>query len=134
MVLAHGVLALFNVSFDSVVEVLKGTSIASNVFLEVLNCKPRVAFAVGEKYFFRAKNYLSATTVVFEVDEGVLVKVIASGGREGLLDFFDMGSSKDYAHLILGALSAGLKSDYKIISEVDYLDQSSSEALKFSVS
>jgi len=61
-VLAHGVLALFNASFDSVVEVLKRISIASNVFLEVLNCKPRVALAVGEKYFFRAKNYLSATT------------------------------------------------------------------------
>jgi len=61
------------------------------------------------------------------------VKVIASGGREGLLDFFDMESSKDYAHLILNTLSEGLKSNYTIVSEVDYLDQSKSEALKFRV-
>jgi len=71
--------------------------------------------------------------VVYEVGEGVLVKVISSGGREGFLDFFDLGSSKDYARLILDALSKGLKSNYTIVSEVDYLDQSKSEALKFKV-
>lgn len=104
---------------------------ASNVFFEVMDSEPRIAVAIGEKYFLRAGNSLAATTLVMEIDEGTLVKVIASGGRESFLIPFDWGSSKDYARSILDALSNGLRADYRVVSEVDYLEQEKSEALRF---
>lgn len=130
MVLAHGVVVRFRCGFDRVVEALRSISIASKVYLEVFDTRPRVAVAVGEKYFFRAGNSLAATTIVVERGPGeVIVKVIATGARSGVFDFFDMGSSEDYTYLILYELAKRLGTGYDILAEVSRLDLSKSHKL-----
>lgn len=129
MVLAHGLLVRFRESFDRVFEALNRVEEASNVYIEALETRPRTALAVGEKYFFRAKNYLTVTVMLIEDGESTAVKVIASGGREGLLDLFDMGSYRDYAHLVVDEISRNLGKRYEILSEVDYLEKSKSSLL-----
>jgi len=68
MPLAHGVLAEFDAPFERVVEALRRISDACNVFIEVVDTEPRIAVAIEEKYFFRAGNYLAATTVVLDLN------------------------------------------------------------------
>jgi hypothetical protein len=66
--LAHGVAVRVYTSskFSAVVEVAKGCDIYSNVYIEVLGSSPRVAVAVGEKYFFRIDNYLAITVIAID--------------------------------------------------------------------
>ncbi len=131
--LAHGVLVSFKAPFTQVVKALESVSPASNVYLEVVETKPRVAVAVGEKYFLRAGNYLVATTIVLEGENETLVKIVASGGRRSLLDLGDLEASKDYARLVFEELARILDVEHTIISEVNYLEKSRSEALYFKV-
>jgi len=49
--LVHGVAVRVYTSFSAVVEAVKRCDICSNVYVEVLDSSPRVAVAVGEKYF-----------------------------------------------------------------------------------
>ena len=129
MVLAHGLVALIPTSLERVVEALRRIDIASNVYYEVIEGEPRIAFFVGEKYFFRAGNYLSAVVIAIELSGRVVLRVIATGGRRGLLDFFDLGSSKTYAREIIERIGKITGIMPQIISEVDYLDAGKSEKL-----
>jgi hypothetical protein len=52
--------------FLSVVEALRGCGACSNVYLKVIVSSPRVAVAVGEKYFFRIDNYLAITVIAID--------------------------------------------------------------------
>lgn len=130
MVLAHGVVARIYASFDRVIDVLKPGRDFSNVYVEVLNTRPKVAIAVGEKYFFRAGNYLALTLVIIDEERSTLVKAIATGGRRGLLDLFDLGSSRDYALESITSICEFLRAECEVLREVDYLEASKSELLK----
>ncbi|MEM4470446.1 MAG: hypothetical protein QXF73_06290, partial [Desulfurococcaceae archaeon] len=66
MVLAHGVVARIYASFDRVISLLRPEREFSNVYIEVLNTKPGVAIAIGEKYFIRAGNYLALALIFVE--------------------------------------------------------------------
>jgi len=133
MPLAHGVLAEFDVPFERVVEALRRVSDACNVFIEVVDTEPRIAVAVGEKYFFRAGNYLAATTVVLDLKGKTQVKVVATGGRKGLLDFYDLGASRDYTYTILDELAKMLGVGFRVVAEVNYLDREKSGSLAFRI-
>ena len=116
--------------FDDVVKALQLVDIASKIYIEKLNTKPRIAIAVGEKYFFRAENALAATTIVIEVDKSeTIVKVIATGARSGIFDFFDLGSSRDYTYLVLDSIARRLGVGYELIAEVHRLDSSKASKL-----
>ncbi len=127
--LAHGLVARFPTGFDSVVNTLQSIDIASNVYYEILDSRPRIALFVGEKYFFRAKNALAATTIVIESGLGTIVKVVACGGRESIFDFFDLGASRDYARMIVKELEKRLGTEAEIVAEVDHLSSSKSGQL-----
>jgi hypothetical protein len=77
--LAHGVAVRVYAGFQSVVEAVKRCDICSNVYVEVVDSTPRVAVAVGEKYFFRVDNYLAVTAVAIDRDNHVVLKAIATG-------------------------------------------------------
>jgi hypothetical protein len=101
------------------------------IYYEQIGSKPRMAVAVGEKYFVRAGNSLAATALVIE-DEGrgcTRVKVVATGARSGLLDFLDLGPSRDYTRRIVEKLAELTGADYTVVAEVDRLDSSKAEAL-----
>ncbi len=127
--LAHGIAVKFPVGFDSIVQAIANIDIASNVFGEIYSTKPRIAVFVGEKYYFRAKSGLVATTIVVESSQGTIVKVITSGGRESFIDFFDLGASKSYAHKIIDELSKKLGVQPTIIAEVNRLDYLKAKSL-----
>jgi len=129
MVLAHGVTAKIPIGFDRVVEVLKTIDIASNVYYEVLDTEPRIAVFVGEKYFLRAGNYLSAVTIVVESPSATILRIIASGGRESFLDFFDWGSAKSYARKVLETIARKLGVEPVEVVEVNYLERKKSSRL-----
>jgi hypothetical protein len=84
MPLAHGVAVRVYAGFQSVTEAVKWCDICSNVYVEVVDSTPRVAVAVGEKYFFRVDNYLAVTVVAIDRGDHVVLKVIATGGRRGV--------------------------------------------------
>jgi len=48
---AHGLRALLPVGFDAVVDVLRNDRYASGIYFAVLNTRPRVAVAVGERFY-----------------------------------------------------------------------------------
>jgi len=129
MVLAHGLIVRFQEYFDNVIKALEHIDIASNVYIEIFTTSPRIALAIGEKYFFRAGNYLAATTLLIEDGDTTIVKVITTGGRKGLLDLSDMGSARDYAYIIVDELSKALGKKYEIIRNIDYLDKSKSNLM-----
>lgn len=129
MTLAHGIVARFNVGFDDIISVLYKVDIASSVYIEVLDTNPRIGIAIGEKYFFRADNSLAATTIVIEDRNKSIVKVIATGARSGILDLFDLGSSRDYTRLILDRIAEKLGAKYEVVAEVNYLDTLNSPQL-----
>jgi hypothetical protein len=89
--LAHGVKAVVYASFQQVAEALEGIGYASGIYMRMLNTEPHVLIAVGEEYFLRAGNSLAATTIVVDRGGHVEVTVIATGAREGILDFFTGG-------------------------------------------
>jgi hypothetical protein len=64
--LAHDVAVRVYTSFSAVVEAVRRCDIYSNVCIEVLGSSPRVAVAVGEKYFFRIDNYLAITVIAID--------------------------------------------------------------------
>ncbi len=131
--LAHGIKATLRVGFDRVVEVLKSIGTASSIYFEVLPTKPRVALFIGEKYFFRAGNYLLATTMVVERSDGVEIKIVAGGGKESLLDLFDLGASRDYARMILDEVCRALGVKPENVVEVHYLEVKDSAKLWSSI-
>lgn len=129
MVLAHGLAVRFRERFDKVVEALNDVDDASNVYLEVLDTSPRVAVAIGEKFFFRASNYASVSVIVIEDGDSTIVKTVSSGSREKPFDLFDLGTSKDYTYLVVEDISTRLGKDFEVIAEIEYLDRSKSELL-----
>jgi len=129
MVLAHGLVVKFREYFDKVVKALENIDIASNVYIEIFATSPRIALAIGEKYFFRAENYLATTTLLIENGDTTIVKIITAGGRRGLLDLFDWGSARDYAYIIADELSKALGKKYEVIMNIDYLDKSKSSLM-----
>jgi len=130
LVLAHGVVARIYASFDRVISLLRPEREFSNVYIEVLNTKPGVAIAIGEKYFIRAGNYLALALIFVEEERSTLVKAIATGGRRGPLDLFDLGSSRDYAVESITRMCEALRAECEVLREVDYLDASKSEVLR----
>lgn len=130
MTLAHGVVARINTRFDRVVDVLKPDKAFSNVYVEVLNTRPRIAIAIGEKYFFRAGNYAVITLILVEENDSTIIKAVAAGSKKGLLDFTDLGVSRDYARDSINAICEFLKTTCEIVREVEYLDAFKSELLK----
>ena len=127
--LAHAVKCRFPVGFDSIVRAVLDIDSASSIYYEQLPVKPRVFVAVGEKYYIRAGNALIATTIVVEGSGYTEVKVLAGGGKKGLLDLFDLGSSKDYAHEIIESISRRIGMRPIDIVEIDYMDAGKSSNL-----
>ena len=115
-------LARIDAGFEEVVNALTKLDIASGIYYEVLPTSPRTAVAVGEKYFIRASNSLAAATILVEASGYTYVKVIATGAREGILDFLDLGSSRDYARMIVEKLAEEAGSSYTILAEAHHLD------------
>jgi hypothetical protein len=81
--LAHGAAVKVYASFSAVVEALKSCDICSNVYVEVLDSSPRVAVAVGEKYFFRVDNYLVVTVIAIDGGDHVVLEAVATGVEKG---------------------------------------------------
>ncbi|WP_317895664.1 DUF6054 family protein [Pyrofollis japonicus] len=129
MPLAHGVKAVIHAPFHQAVEALETIDYASGIYLRVLGTEPRTAVTVGEKYFIRAGNSLAATTIVVDRGSHVEVTVVATGSRESFLDFFDLGSSKDYARMIVKELAKRLSTDYEIVAEVSRLSREKADLL-----
>ena len=127
--LAHAIKCRFPVGFDSIVRAVLDIGSASNIYYEQLPVKPRVFVTVGEKYYIRAGNALIATTIVIERSGYTEVKVLAGGGKKGLLDLFDLGSSKDYAHEIIESISRRIGIKPIDIMEIDYMDAGKSSNL-----
>ena len=50
------------------------------------------------------------------------MKVIATGARQGVLDFLDLGSSRDYARMIVEKLAEETGASYTLLAEADHLD------------
>jgi len=130
MPLAHGVAVRVYAGFQSVTEAVKWCDICSNVYVEVVDSTPRVAVAVGEKYFFRVDNYLAVTVVAIDRGDHVVLKVIATGGRRGLLSFFDYGASRDYAVEVVDTVCRALKAKCEVVAEVNHLEQPKSSQLR----
>lgn len=97
----------FHTDFNPVFKAFKRVPYASNVY--VYNTSPKMGIAIGEKYFLRADNALLSTAVILESNEGVVLRIITEGGKKRLLNFFDLGSSKDYAYNIINALEKELE-------------------------
>jgi hypothetical protein len=74
-----------------------------------LGSSPRIAVAIGEKYFFRVDNYLAVTVIAIDKGDYVVLKAVATGGRKGLLSFFDYGASRDYAVEVVSSVCRALK-------------------------
>jgi hypothetical protein len=117
-------------SFSAVVEAVKRCGICSNVYIEVSDSSPRVAVAVGEKYFFRVDNYLALTVIAIDRGDHVVLEAVATGGRKGLLSFFNYGASRDYAVEVVDSVRRALKAKCEAVAEVSYLEQSKSSQLK----
>jgi hypothetical protein len=122
--LAHGVAVRIYTSFSAVVEAVKRCGICSNVYIEVLDSSPRVAVAVGEKYFFRVDNYLAVTVIAIDRGDHVVLKAVATGGRKGLLSFFNYEASRGYAVEVVDSVCRALKTKCEAVAEVSYLEQS----------
>jgi hypothetical protein len=126
MTLAHGIAVKVYANFSNVVDALKTCSACSNVYVEVLDSSPRVAVAVDEKYFFRVDNYLAVTIIAIDRGDHVVLKAVATGGRKGLVSFFDYGASRDYALEAVNTVCRALGARCEVVAEVSYLDQSKS--------
>ncbi|MEM0015273.1 MAG: DUF6054 family protein [Zestosphaera sp.] len=122
-------MARIRAPFDKVVSALRPNAAYSNVYVEVLKTNPRVAVAVGENFFFMAGNYLAITMLLIEEGATVLAKAVATGGRRGPLDLFDLGSSKDYTLESLEDLCRAVNAECQVLKEVEYLDATKSERL-----
>jgi len=81
--LAHGVAVRVYTSFSAVVEAVKGCDIYSNVYIEVVDSSPKIAVAVGEKYFFSVDNYLAVTVIAIDGGDYVVLKAVATGVEKG---------------------------------------------------
>ncbi len=127
--LAHGLAVRVKAGFERVVSALAEVDEASNVYLRVLPVRPRVAVAVGEKYFLRAGNSLAATTIALEEGDTTILRVIVTGAREGLLDFFDLGASRDYARMVVDDVARRLATGYEVLAEVERLSRGKSSML-----
>ena len=127
--LAHAVKCRFPIGFDGVVRAVLDIGSASNIYYEHLPVKPRVFVAIGEKYYIRAGNALIATTIVIERPGYTEVKVVTGGGKKGLLDLFDLGSSKDYAYEIIESISRRVGIKPVDLIDIDYMDAGKSSNL-----
>jgi hypothetical protein len=130
MTLAHGVAIRVYASFSSVVDALRSCEICSNVYVEVFDTSPRIAVAVGEKYFFRVDNYLAVNIIAVDRGDHVVLKAVATGGRKGLLSFLDYGASRDYALEAVNTICRALNARCEVVAEVSYLDQGKSHQLR----
>jgi hypothetical protein len=127
-VLAHGVRAVFPANFESVVNVVRSYDPASSIYFTVLNTRPRVAVAFGQKFFFRINHYLSCMVLVIERDSETEVRIVAHSGLP-LSAFSDYGASADYALDVLNHLSKSLGVSPKDVVEIDYMDVTKSQRL-----
>jgi len=128
--LAHGVAVRVYTSFSAVVEAVKGCDIYSSVYIEVVDSSPKIAVAVGEKYFFRVDNYLAITVIAIDRSDYVVLKTVATGGRKGLLSFLDYEASRDCAVEVVDSVCRALKAKCEAVAEVSYLEQLKSSQLK----
>ncbi|ACP44709.1 hypothetical protein YG5714_0418 [Sulfolobus islandicus Y.G.57.14] len=128
-VLAHGVRAVFPVSFESVVNVVRGYDSASNIYFTVLDKSPRTAVALGQKFYFRTSHYLCCMTLVIERGSETEVRIIAHSGLK-LSALTDYGASANYALDVLDHLSKSLGVNPRDVVEVDYMDVTKSQLLE----
>ncbi len=119
MVKSHMIISLTSAPFDQVIKVLWGLQEAVSVHAEIINSKPRVAIFIGEKYFFRTDSWASSVTIVKETARGTLVKIIATAGGEGILNF-GWGANRSYAHEIFDYIMRSCGAE--IVKEVDNYD------------
>jgi hypothetical protein len=59
-----------------------------------------------------------------------VLKAVATGGRKGLLSFFDYGASRDYVAEVVNSVCRALETKCEAVAEVSYLEQSKSSQLK----
>lgn len=100
----------------------------SNVHVEVLKTSPRVAVTVGEKFFFRARNYLAITMLLIEEGDYDVGQGSSDWRRRGLLDL-SSSSSKDYTLESLEDLCRIVITECQVLKEVEYLEATKSERL-----
>jgi hypothetical protein len=128
-VLAHGVRAMFPISFESVVDAVRGYDSASNIYFTVLGTSPRVAVALGQKFYFRIGHYLCCMTLVNESGSETEVRIIAHSGLQ-LSALTDYNASANYALDVLDHLSKSLGVNPRDVVEVDYMDVTKSQKLE----
>lgn len=91
-----------NIDIDSALKIIN-TELVDGSFsgelVDVYNADENVVVAVYEKYFYRVKNYLTATVVLTNTSFGVKVYVKSSGGSETLLNF-DWGASDKFEETV----------------------------------
>jgi len=135
MPLAHGLVVKYQAQFNEVVSAIMKVNEASNVYLEVINSKPRIAVFIGEKFFFRAKDYLSATSIAFDMENGTtILKIISTAGRSSIFGFSDLGSSRDYCFQVADSVSQILRIKYEVVCDIDYLDTNRSKKMQLPLS
>ena len=71
---------------------------------EARNASSETILLVFEKYFMRVKNRVSASILIYPVEDGIQVDVIGSGGGQGALFSFDWGSEDSIAQTAGGIL------------------------------
>jgi len=128
--LAHGIAVRVYASFLATVEAVEKCDICSNVYIEVIDSSPRIAIAVGEKYFFRVGNRLAVTVLVIDRGDHVVLKAIATAGRKGLISFFDYRASKTYTAKVVESVCRALEAKCEVVAEVSHLERFKSSWLK----
>jgi len=89
--------------FEEVVNAVRKISEALAIYAECFNGAVRAAVFISEKYFLRTLSWASAITIVKELRDEVIIRVIATGGGAGLLNV-DYGASRLYGMKYLTAL------------------------------
>lgn len=127
--LAHGIFARVEAPFDRVIKAVEGSSFV-NVYFEIFDTVPKMAIAVGQRFFFRAGNYLTATVVFVERGAETLLKIVTCGGKQDPLDFTDLGASRTYAEDLLKTICGSLQVKCDVIRHVNQMDISKSNLLR----
>lgn len=91
-------------------------------YFSVLNTRPRVALAIGQRLYPMSFNRIPAFTVVIERGDAAEVGIVA----HTYPSLYDVGTARRYAWDILNTVAQRLQVKPVEVVDVDYMDSSKS--------